>query len=373
MRPGMGSMPALVRIDGDGNIAQDLLCRCGASLRGLAVSGSCPACRTAIDAVPMIELDADGHIATDVHCRQCAYDLRGLPPRGRCPECETAIERSVLGDALRFSEPAWVDRLARGVHWLIVAVFTVIASVILVMIGGMLLGVIFAGNSAGGATEPGIAVLVGGIIVFVSIQIVAAAMFVFGVWLLTSPDPGAPPGSRDTIRLIARYGMMVQLVVAPFGAVSAMGSGWLAGTGGWMAWVSLAMLICVFVPLVAMFAHARRLARRIPDQRLVRQGTIVLWGTVCAKGLEVVMLAVSIVVTPMLSSAIFGAGAGAQPPSGAVVASSLQRGGGCVTAVVGWVFGIWTIVLMFMFRDALRRAAASARSSWAIDAPQPVD
>ena len=66
-----------------------------------------------------VAIDEDGRIIGDVTCRGCGYNLRGLTPDGVCPECAIAIGRSVKGDLLQYCDPAWVDRLARGMLWVI--------------------------------------------------------------------------------------------------------------------------------------------------------------------------------------------------------------------------------------------------------------
>lgn len=68
--------------------------------------------------------DASAFVQDDIACRKCAYNLRGLSLAGRCPECGSPVGVSVQGNLLRYSDPAWIDALAKGLWitlWAIVA------------------------------------------------------------------------------------------------------------------------------------------------------------------------------------------------------------------------------------------------------------
>jgi hypothetical protein len=80
-------------------------------------------------------LDADGRLIDDLACRSCGYALRGLPASGACPECATAVGRSIHGDLLRFCEPDWVVRIARGVRLLVIGFIISVAGGITLSIG----------------------------------------------------------------------------------------------------------------------------------------------------------------------------------------------------------------------------------------------
>lgn len=91
-------------------------------------------------AILPIRTDAQGCIDEDVPCRRCGYNLRSLVLDGRCPECGTAVGRSLHGDLLRFSDPAWVQSLASGMNWIL---------------AGMIIGFIVGAVAGGLVRQPG--------------------------------------------------------------------------------------------------------------------------------------------------------------------------------------------------------------------------
>jgi ribosomal protein L37E len=55
-------------------------------------------------AFSMPEMDHEGNLASDVHCRRCGYNLRGLP-EPRCPECGYRFEWQEVLDPQRRKHP----------------------------------------------------------------------------------------------------------------------------------------------------------------------------------------------------------------------------------------------------------------------------
>jgi hypothetical protein len=61
-----------------------------------------------------VTLNAEGRVAGDLACIQCGYNLRTLHREAKCPECGLEVARSMRGDRLRYSDPAWLAKVAVG-------------------------------------------------------------------------------------------------------------------------------------------------------------------------------------------------------------------------------------------------------------------
>jgi hypothetical protein len=140
-------------------------------------------------------MQATGDIlGRDLHCKECGYNLRGLPHAGACPECGLSVERSLRGDLLRDSSPAYLRRLMRGLklaRWsatvLVVAPFLVVA---LTILAGSLALPVAVENVMFGA--------------LVAVVIVAPLLIAGGWWLISTPDPGLARSTEDHRRRAVR-------------------------------------------------------------------------------------------------------------------------------------------------------------------------
>lgn len=273
---------------------------------------------------------AETPVPEEALCRRCGYALRGLTIHGRCPECGTSVGWSIRGDLLRYSDPDWVERLARGTLWIIVGV-----------LGGLLASIIVA--SFGGLAEPGASEAVAWVL-----SIGASLVALVGYWLVTTPEPWITAEAAFSVRHLARWGVVAGFLggLVPDWTTVATGPAFSV-----VAILSLILSLGGFVGFIALFVHARRIARRVPDARLASHTSVVMWGIVSGLGL-------------MLLTALGAILAAAGGAAGAVAIFGIFGVFGCVAGLALLVFSIWSIVLLFQYRAALTQAAARARETW---------
>jgi hypothetical protein len=300
-----------------------------------------------------ISLDEDGRLAESIACRRCGYDLRGLDPDGRCPECRTAVARSIRGDLLRFSDPEWTSRLAAGMFLLILG--------IIAQIGWGLVSVSISVPSGAWVGPPAGSIGHG----------LIAMLQILGVWLLTSPDPGAVETTRPmSARVIARYCFIAQVFAAPLmrdwttgGALAITGGtlpGWFRFGPGFIV-LGCALALIAPAGYAAGFVYLQQLARRIPRPSLARQTRIVMWGFISAEVAGRLVGLISFAFLPAVQAA------GGAPEGGLLFALYVVASGGCFAGLASIVFGVWALVLLFLYRGALREAAEQARAGWAAE------
>ena len=229
-------------------------------------------------ALAKIKLDAEGRIDEDVTCRRCGYNLRSLSPDGRCPECATAVGRSLQGDFLRFCDPDWVTKLASGMNW-------IVAGLIIGFIGGVMMsvGFAFAAGIGGGLTTS-----VAGVA-----SIALAIIPLIGYWKITAPEPtGFATETGFNVRKLVRVTQVGTFATKPLGAFLPIATPVLRSVFN-----TLSPIISV-IGFLAVFIYARRLALRIPNERLARHCRIVMWGLT---SLTILILGAGFVVPMLLS------------------------------------------------------------------------
>lgn len=230
-------------------------------------------------------IDPTGLVAAEVPCRRCGYLLQMLHISGLCPECGTPVGVSLRSDLVRFSEPAWARRLARGV-WLIVgAVNLAIASFVTMFIW---LAVMIATSNTSGLTKAMIALST-------LLTLGALAAWICGVWLSTSRDPGcvgeesfATPRKLTRVATIVVFGYGLIRFQLLRGLFTRSMVPFVGGADG---------LIVLLLPigLIALLRHLRQLALRVPDPKLTNELKTLSWKLGCAAGFAATLRAVSVV------------------------------------------------------------------------------
>lgn len=288
-----------------------------------------------------VELDQDGRVNEDISCRRCGYNLRGLLLNGRCPECATPVGRSIQGDLLQFSDPRWVGQLASGMNWLLVSiVIGVVAPCLVSIVANTII-----------LPQPVLAIFMTGLSQPVSaiLMIGLGVIPLVGYWKVTTPDPAEPEEPGMNARKLTRFTQVAGFCLWPLKDFSR-----LAGLHFIMITLNFVGPVIGIVGFFAVFRYARRLAIRIPDNTLARHCRIVMWGLVTMTAIEVVILATTVMKTPMpiAMQPVFPL----QPIAVAVIS----------VTVGSLVFGIWSIVFVVKFRRALHRAAQYTTATWAV-------
>lgn len=283
------------------------------------------------DLVPAdVLLDPAGRIDEDISCRVCGYNLRGVDPVGTCPECGTAVGWSLVGDRLKFADPDWVRRLSTGFMWLIVSVFT-----------GIAFGCVERQLSQLAYDDPL------GMAFAAAVSLVGPFIALVGYWQITTPEPVERFGEMDVARVVARWANVSPPLLGAM-VVPLM----LSDSEMMMIVAMVVEILGGLIGLVGAFAaftYVRRLALRIPDDGLATQTRIVMWG-----------YAGALVFAVVLGLAVLAIVVGGHDDGMAIIAIP-----GCLALLLFLTFGIWAIVLMFLYRSRLEAASREARVTWA--------
>ncbi len=203
-------------------------------------------------------------IEADTLCRRCGYNLRGLAPTGLCPECGTAIALSLVGNLLKQADPDWVERLRVGTS---LKLWNIVLGIVVAVAAGAIL--------RAGLPQP-------------LVTIVALAGGALGLWatfLITSQEPRIAL-QEDPITL--RKALRACAAVAFVGG--ALTNAHIAGK-----WAIVVQIAGGVLSLVGMFVawgellYFRGFARRIPDPKLAKSTTLLMWIGPITGGLMIVL------------------------------------------------------------------------------------
>jgi hypothetical protein len=307
-------------------------------------------------------LDALGTISVDLACRRCGYNLRGLNHAGRCPECGTPVGLSCHGDLLRFADPTWVDKLGRGVRYVLWG--------ILVGFLAALVGAAFAGFLQ---TEA----------IGTVITIAGSLVGLYGAWLITAPDPsGIGEDKYVTDRKVVRFtlllGLAAQLVQFLTEVLTLPAELELALVG-----VAMLGALGAVGGEFAKLHYFQKLALRIPDPALAGRARALRWGMAFTLGPLVLFGGLAALVALVGNAGVTTAGGPGVAPVGIPSAPGLGRLGasalgpvmvlGCLAGVAGLAYcvvAILVLVLIYRLGKAFREQARLARATWAAAEPQ---
>jgi hypothetical protein len=291
--------------------------------------------------LPSAAPDDAGHIVDDQICRRCGYNLRGLRRDGRCPECGTAVALSLEGDLLRYADPRWVERLARGSRFILNGLS---AALVCAIATGVLSAVTPPGSP--GATAMALEALTAICQVAALFGLIAAYC---GAWMMTSPDPTRAGEDRyATSRKLVRIALLIGLA----NTAIQMSLDVISVPGGLDVLVEVIDVLANLAALVGWLAYLRYLAKlalRIPDEKLSKRARF-LFG--------------AFLLVPV-ALALLGIGAGILEALGPHVGGAL---GVCfvLTLVIGMLI-LLLVALRLQHRigQTCREQARLARQIWA--------
>jgi predicted RNA-binding Zn-ribbon protein involved in translation (DUF1610 family) len=234
-----------------------------------ASTSLCPACqRTLKGFAPGAPFDPEAEPFTvqDRVCLSCGYSLSGLRSDRDCPECGTPIARSLQGNLLRFSSPAYVKSLHTGI------VLAEVGTISIVFVLMVHFGLMYAADE--GLLRQSVAEFGAELI-----SLCASAVSFAGWWMFSAPDPSqlghdTAIGARKLLRI--SLGVEAAIALGTFAtsfflpvALSGGGevSNALAAVGG------LFWLFRFFTSL----HYMRTVALRLPDANLYQHAGRFMW------------------------------------------------------------------------------------------------
>lgn len=283
------------------------------------MSGSMPVARGL--GAPSIALDAAGLIDEDIPCRRCGYNLKTLSPESKCPECGTSVSRSIHGDLLRFADPDWVRKLATG------TLTTMIGACLAIMGWLVFTAMVFVGLS----------VLQWGRTIWILCWIVGAA----GIWIITTPDPGTSDTTSDrgTGRLLTRVSLTLSLCLIIANSYRDMMDSLISHFLAAVGYGNDALYA------IALFTFARSLATRIPNEKLARSCSWLMYFLVAD---TIVNAGVWVIFTLIL---------GEFPANLLAIYNVLPF----LVSLIGFLWSVWLLV---RFRKAFKNAYTLAQDAW---------
>ncbi len=277
--------------------------------------------------------DPTATLTADIPCIDCGYNLRGLLLEMMCPECNGPVKQSVHGNLLKYSDPKWLARIRLGVQLLL---WNILVGVGIVTMGAALS---IMGSPAMGAM----------------ISLVGAALGTCAVFLITAQEPRvAHQEALVSLRRVMRTCAVVNLLGPPIVQTPKVMSFPMV-----MVAVSAALAVAGIISYFGQFVYLRRFARRVPDFKLAKSTTVVMWGIPFSYG----MMAVGGLIG--LAAGVTAMRGGAGGVASNVTSVATLGGAGlfvCVSVAGVVVFSLWALILLYRYNSVLKQLLADARA-----------
>ncbi len=315
---------------------------CDYNLYGLVSDGKCPECSCPIHiSIPAVApstsiVDEASHVEKAVPCVGCGTDLRGSRRNQLCKSCGAPAWFSVPTTWLRDCDPAWLRRVRSGLTlWL----WNTLITFVLTILGSIIAGI--------WATQISANVNRATILGSTAASIVSVLLNVLIIWRISTPNPAARNRDDDaTLQQVTRVGAILS-VVSAVGVVLVL----LTGSPKFYMYIAAIIGMGGWASSVGALIYLREFACRVPDRKLIRSITLIMWW-LCSATLLLQLQGIGHIWLMDFDSTQTP---GAAPPQNL----GFRFGFSCSTGVVGLAtigLTIWLVVMLFRLRAAFRPA-----------------
>lgn len=222
--------------------------------------------------LPYRGVNEHGVVTQEVACRGCGYNLQRFSLAQVCPECGWPVARSVQGEALLYTPPAYLRTVRSSITIIIAALMVDVVSTF----GVVILDTINEMFSMQWNLEPLH-------IASHALSFLANVVTVWGFWRFTTPDPTL---SRTEQRTSAYWILRIATVAAALGGFVETVFATLARAGTYTPTGVIEILMTVFGVAVYLLTAAwisaamhfvSEIAVRVPDATLAYRTRVMVW------------------------------------------------------------------------------------------------
>jgi len=270
--------------------------------------------------MPNVVDPATNTVVVDLDCRKCGYNLRTLHENARCPECGSPVGLSTRGNFLQFANPEWVAKVAKGLQ---IVFWMIIISIFI---------------NWGSACLRGVSVVLP-----VLIAAIVSGIDLFGIWLMTEPDPsGIGEEKNVSARKVVRVASVIAASAAAVQLLIVVGGEFIAGAMGIILIVAgIAAGLAQLIAQIARYNFFAIIARRIPNDQLASRSITLRNGAIICFALLIIGGIIMVFSNDLGLIAMLPGGIGIL------------------------IVGILTIILIYRMQKQVTAESASATVNWA--------